>query len=399
MPWQEQSQMELRKRFVFEALSPGANISELCRKYGISRKTGYKWIERFRQDGSVGLEDRSRRPKTQALATSGEVVLRVLELRSEHPRWAGEKLRKLLVKELDEESVPSPRTIDRILERAGKTVKRTRRRRPAASVASVPLAADQPNDEWTVDFKGWWRTGDGARCEPLTVRDAATRFVLEIRVLPSTKGALVRDVFEELFTLFGLPRRIRSDNGSPFACTRTLAGLTSLSAWWVTLGITPVRGRPGCPQDNGAHERLHADIRLELQAHAAESLASQQQACDAWRHEFNEVRPHQALGLKTPSELYSPSERRFAHATIGGLPELCEVRNVSTGGCIGYMNKKIYVSRSLRGLQVGVEPKSDGTCSVWLSALPIGTFHPEHDSVVQPLPEESCPPERKQEVA
>ena len=265
MPWEEQPIVNQREEFVLRALEPGANIAALCREAGISRKTGYKWINRFKEKGRVGLQDLSRRPRNSPLRASGEAALQVIELRQAHPTWGPKKLHAILLRASDLDEVPSVRTIARIIDRAGLVKKRKRRRQPAAPTDAPNAVQAVPNDLWTVDFKGWWRTRDGRRAEPLTVRDGASRYLLCAELMESTAGAAVRPVFERLFQRYGLPSAIQVDNGAPFASTRSRAGLTTLSAWWVSLGIEVIRGRPGHPQDNGGHERMHLDVRYEVE--------------------------------------------------------------------------------------------------------------------------------------
>ena len=224
------------------------------------------------------------------------------------------------------------------------------------------VVVEAPNDVWTVDFKGWWTTRDGRRCEPLTVRDAFSRFILALRILPRSDTDGVRAVFEELFERHGLPKVIQSDNGAPFAAGRSLAGLTKLSAWWISLGIDVVRSRPGCPQDNGAHERMHADISVELQTQAAQSIRAQQRACDDWRVEFNHMRPHEALGLETPADVYRSSPRRLMRARIGGFPDDVEI--VKLGAV-----RQVLARRTASRVRLDVARRNAGrACSEWPTA-------------------------------
>jgi hypothetical protein len=248
-----------------------------------------------------------------------------------------------------------------------------------------------PNDLWTADFKGWWRTRDGARCEPLTVRDAHSRFVLELQVLRTTEEAPVRQAFEGLFERYGLPTAIQTDNGRPFAWTGALGGLTRLSAWWVSLGIRLVRSRPGCPQDNGAHERMHADIRFEIEDKATRSLRTQQLACDDWVTEFNHVRPHDALGLRTPAEVYQPSKRKPNRIIVGGFPDDCEIHRVGNQGRLRYQGQTIFVSCALEGHQVGFQHGQGDDVLVWFYDLLLGKLLPDRRAYcsVQPFPFES----------
>ena len=348
--------MKLKQEFVLAALAPGANMAELCREYGISRKTGYKWVGRFREGGMPALEDESRRPHSSPLRASGDAVMEVVALRAERPRWGPKKLRAVLLRRLAEKEVPSVRTIARIVERAGMV---ERRRRTSTGPLARPEGAPDvevvgPNDLWTVDFKGWWRAADGARCEPLTVRDAHSRFILCASLLANPNGRAVREQFEGIFDRFGLPRAIQVDNGSPFACTRARGGMSTLSAWWVSLGIRFVRGRPAHHQDNGGHERMHFDMRFDVEDNAGANYAVQQAQLDVWREDFNHVRPHEALGQEVPASLYKRSPRRMEGPKQPRYPADFEVRRVSTNGCIKYGGQYVRVGEGLRHQLVAV---------------------------------------------
>jgi transposase InsO family protein len=255
MPWKELFTMEIREEFVLRATSPNANIAALCREFGVSRKTGYKWLERFEELGVVGLDDMSRRPKESPLAVSGDVVAELTTIRVAHPTWGSKKLIEVAKRRLPADEVPSRSTVDRILKRAGLVQGGRRRRHPAEDgkppqkASSVEVKA--PNDLWTVDFKGWWLAMDKTRCEPLTVRDAFSRYVIAIEVLPTSSGEAVLEVFENVFSRYGLPKAIQTDNGPPFVASHGVLGLTKLSAWWLSLGIEHVRSRPRTPSDNG----------------------------------------------------------------------------------------------------------------------------------------------------
>jgi transposase InsO family protein len=378
MPWKERSVMSIRRELVLKALAKEATVAELCRRYEVSRKTAYKWIRRFQERGVDGLVDEPRRPEHSPKELSAQATLDIVRLRQQHPTWGPRKLQRLLARAaVDVEAVPSERTIARVLERTQMPRRRRTRRPPCYGrpLVAPHVTVEQPNDLWTVDFKGWWRTGDGKRFEPLTVRDAASRFVLALRVLERNSGDPVRQVFEELFERYGLPRAIQTDNGQPFACTQTLAGLTRLSAWWVSLGIELVRSRPGCPQDNGGHERMHVDVRFELEDHAAASLAEQQAACDGWRAEFNHVRPHEALQLHTPSEVYRPSTRRLHHVVDGGYPEGCYLMRLDGDGKVHYQGCRVYVSVALGGQQVGLKAHGEQV-RIWFHHVLLGQFTP-----------------------
>lgn len=371
--------MKLREEFVLKMLAPGTNVAALAREYDVSRKTAYKWCERFRTGGVEALNDLSRRPHISPVRASGEAVLRVLELRRAHPRWGAKKLRHVLLRtartEIEKGEVPSVRTVARILARAGEVV--SRRPRSATDVPREPphVVAQAPNEVWTVDFKGWWRTGDGSRAEPLTVRDAFSRFVLSLQIMSETSTEHVRPVFERLFEQHGLPVAIQMDNGSPFACTRARGGLTTLSAWWVSLGIRLIRGRPAKPQDNGGHERMHLDVSREVEAVAAATIELQQVACDRWRHEFNHVRPHEALDMKTPADIYRKSSRRYTGPRLFLYPDDCYTRKVDSGGHIKWRGKAVRVSEALRGQQIGVFPLDEARLGIRFYELDLGEIH------------------------
>lgn len=363
--------MSLKMEFVEKALRPGARMSALCEQYGISRETGYKWLNRYKREGPDGLEERSRRPKTSPLATEEELVLAVLELRDAYPRRGPKKLLVQLKRRFKDQT-PSVATIARILRRFGKVRQRSRFRRLSIVERAPNVRATVCNEIWTVDFKGWWRTRDGRRCEPLTVRDALSRFVLAIKVLTSPTVEGVRAVFEQLFRRYGVPRYIQCDNGSPFINVQARGGLTRLSAWWVSLGITVLRSRRGCPQDNGAHERMHRDVSDDLQSFPAGSLSAEQRACDRWRQEFNHVRPHEALQGKTPGELYRPSEKK-PRLTSYLYPSYWIARTVTDAGVINVQSVQVQAGKALVRQRVALEPLGGLMHRLWFRDLDLGT--------------------------
>ena len=374
MPWKEHRPMELKREFVLAAASPDANIAQLCRDFGISRNNGYKWIRRFKAEGQEGLQDRSRRPR-QTCETSGEVVLRLIELRRQYPKWGPKKLHALLIRSGYTGTLPSTKTIARILDRAGEPrVRRPRRRLRLVLRDREELDIKGPNDVWTVDFKGWWRTRNGKRFEPLTVRDAFSRYVLCLRMLSSMAATAVMPAFEKLFEMHGLPNVIRVDNGAPFACTSAPAGLSRLSAWWTSLGIRVSFSRPAHPQDNGSHERMHADMANEMETDPAGSPKAQQCIADSWRHEFNNVRPHEAIGMKTPDDLYRRSPRRFRGVRLPVYLPRYSVRRVTHLGCVRFGGKSVFVSESVSGFEVGVRKTRQGRLAVQFYELDLGTF-------------------------
>ena len=364
--------MSLKMEFVEKASRPGARVSELCREYGVSRETGYKWLNRFKREGYEGLEERSRAPHSSPLMKAEDLVQAVLAAREAHPRWGPKKLYVQVKRRFGEET-PSESTIARILRRFGQ-VRAKRARRPLSTVERAPqVVAKAPNDVWTVDFKGWWRSLDGYRCEPLTIRDAFSRCLLAVQLLERTTGVEVREVFEKLFHKYGLPGAIQCDNGPPFINVRGRGGLSRLSAWWVSLGIKVVRSRPASPQDNGAHERMHADIRAEVQAFPAATREQQQRALTKWQKEFNHVRPHEALGGKVPAELYKPSVRRRLDHPAYKYPEHWIVRNVGSKQGVFSLEGQVYpVGGALSGHVIALEPLSGLSHRIWFRDLDLG---------------------------
>jgi transposase InsO family protein len=363
--------MSQKLEFV-ERVEKGEPIAVLCREYGVSRQTGHKWLKRFREGGAEALEEQSRRPKSTPLATAEELVVATLEAREEHPRWGPYKLHVLLRRRFGEQT-PSKRTIARILLRANK-VRERRKRAPISVVERAPaVLAQAPNDVWTVDFKGWWRTLNGDRCEPLTVRDAYSRYLLAV-VVCSTKKRDVRDIFEKLFRRHGVPKAIQCDNGVPFVSVRARAGLSSLSAWWVSLGIRLMRSRPGCPQDNGGHERMHSDVRADVQSKPAVDRHEQQRIIDRWRQEFNHVRPHQALDGKTPAEVYKIGERRRAVVKSYAYPKHFYTGSVHAGGMMYFRGDPCRVGQSFAGLELGIEVIDALRVRLWLHDVDLGSI-------------------------
>ena len=374
MPFQETNRVTQREDFVLRALVPGSNKAALCRQFGITRQTGYKWLQRYQERGVGGLRDMEPGPRRggSPLACSADVAVTVLRLRRDYPNYGPKKLHVVLARDLAVEDVPSARTICRILERFGLTRPRKIRRRRTGPTTAPVLQIERPNDVWSVDFKGWWRTGNGKKVEPLTVQDRFSRFVLTSELLDAPSFDNVKGAFEELFTTYGLPRAIQSDGGPPFAATSGVVGLSRLSAWWVALGIRWHRSRPACPQDNGGHERMHRDMADDLERHPAWDRREQQAHCDRWRHQFNRHRPHQALAMETPASVYRKSRTMYTGAT----PELVYpsgmvMRRISASGTGRYLGYQRYVSTALKGYAVGFEPLPELRFRIWFADRPI----------------------------
>ena len=377
MPWSQTSPMDQRTQFIADYLREVLSVTELCDLYGIARKTAYKWIDRYLRQGPAGLEERSRRPQVSPNRTPDEVTQALLEARRRHPSWGGKKLLTLVHKRHLSWDLPHRSTVCDILNRHGMVAKKRQRRRighPGKPTSQI-LA---PNDVWSADYKGQFRTGNGIYCYPLTVADGFSRYLLGCQGLDSTAVAQAKPVFTRLFKEYGLPQRIRTDNGVPFA-TNTLARLSSLSAWWVRLGVLPELIEPGKPQQNGRHERMHRTLKAETTRPAAGSLAAQQRKFNAFREEFNNERPHEALDMQTPACLYQPSVREMPNK-IPPLeyPDRFEVRYVSANGGIRWNRGWINVSIVCVGEYVGLEEIDDGIWNVYFGPLKLGRLNERH---------------------
>lgn len=360
--------MNERSEFVLRAIATD-NFRELCREYGISAKTGYKWKERFLEQGLAGMAEQPRRPDKSPHGLVESVVCEIIRIKEAHRTWGPRKIRELYARVHGRTVTPSESSFKRVLDRAGLVEKRRLRQREESGRLHSGRRASAPNEVWTVDFKGSWHGAQGGRCEPLTVRDESSRYVLELRRLEDARTQTVRARFEELFRKHGLPGAIRSDNGPPFASVHGLLGLTRLSAWWLALGIDLERGRPGCPQDNGAHERLHLDIARELEA---ARLGEEQAVLDTWRETFNEERPHEALGMRCPTEVYTRSPRAY-NGPIDDLnyPGMRPLR-VTNAGCINLREQWIFISSALAGWSIGLEAISEAIWNVWFGRMRLG---------------------------
>ena len=358
--------MNQRKEFVLRALQTD-NFRALCNEYGISTKTGYKWRERFLEYGLGGMDELSRRPLSSPTGLEEAVVCEIVRLKNRHNTWGARKLRDIYQRVHGQ--APSESSFKRVLERAGLVEKRRTRRRELSGRLFSGRRSQAANEVWTVDFKGWWYRAAGGRCEPLTVRDEFTRYVLEVRAVPDSRTETIRACFEQLFSKYGLPEAIRSDNGSPFAAVGSVLGLSRLSAWWVALGIDLERSRPGCPQDNGAHERLHLDMSREVEGrHEGEHQAG----LDEWRRTFNEERPHERLGMRRPAEVYEPSKRRYEGTPADLEYHGMDRRKVTSQGDIHFGANKYFISTALGGWSVGLEPKGAEIWNVWFGQLLLG---------------------------
>ncbi|HVC08914.1 MAG TPA: IS481 family transposase [Elusimicrobiota bacterium] len=365
--------MDERKRFVDDWLKREWSMGELCGYYGISRKTGYKWVERFKAGGLEALCDQSRFPRNHPNATPKEIEREVVIFRQEHPRWGPKKLAHRLRVLNPYAKWPVASTIGEIIRRHGLTAPKRRRHRTPPFKGSLCDGLN-PNDVWTADFKGWFKTGNGCRVDPFTLSDAASRYLLRCRIVDQTGGESLRGHFAAAFQEFGLPRAIRTDNGAPFASVG-VGGLSRLAVWFVRLGIAPERIRPGHPEENGAHERMHLTLKQETASPPKESAPAQQEAFDRFRKEYNEERPHESLGMRTPQEAYRLSERPFPNR----LPDMeypaeATVRKVRSDGCIAWRGRMIYLGMMLGGEAVGFTEIEDGNWLICFGTLKLGIY-------------------------
>jgi putative transposase len=386
MPWKTSSVMDERVRFVLEHEDGEQTMTELCEIYGISRETGYYWVRRYQQGGLEALEDFSRAPARHPNQTPEKIEQAVLQLRRERMTWGPRKLKRVLERKAAHRVWPAASTIGAMLLREGLVVGRKKRRRVPAYTRPF-AAADAPNRVWCVDFKGWFETRDGARIDPLTVSDAHSRYLLRCRQVEKTNEEHVRAILESAFREWGLPEAIRSDNGAPFA-SRAIAGISRLSLWWMKLGIVPERIAAGHPEQNGRHERMHGTLKREAASPAAANKRAQQRAFDRFRREYNEERPHEALEMRTPSEVHERSEREYPGRVRE--PEYDGdflVRRVTPGGQFNWKGERVFVSETLGGEPIGLQAEDERMYTICFAAFPLGRFD-SYKRTISPLPRE-----------
>lgn len=367
--------MSERIRLMADHLGGDYTVTELALKYGVSRKTVYKWLARHSEEGWEGLQDRSRAPLCHPNAISEAVERQILLIKERRPLWGAPKIRQKVMESLGSSRCPAESTVSEVLRRHGLT--RTRKRRRVAVPSEAPLAHCQAaNVVWCADFKGWFLTRDGAKCTPLTISDGYSRYLLCCQGLGgSTGGVTVKPWFIAAFREHGMPAAIRTDNGPPFAA-RTLGGLSQLSVWWLLLGIGLERIEPGKPQQNGRHERMHRTLKEATASPPCSSLRAQQRAFDQFRREYNEERPHEALGQKPPADFHVKSAREYPEREPRqrGYPDDWEKRRVRDAGRIKWKGTEINVSLSLRGREVGLKPVDTGKWAVYFEHLELGIF-------------------------
>ena len=374
MAWKMVLPMEERIKFVLAVDQGDYSVAELCRQYGVSRKTGYKWISRYRADGLEGMRERSRRPFHCPHKTSQQWVDRIIQEKLKHPRWGPKKIRVLL-QDRGRGPVPAASTIGHILDGAGLVRPRKRRRRCSRSLQGPLTQARRPNHVWAVDYKGWFRTRDAQRIDPLTVSDLYSRYLLQVKAVPNQSYKYAREVFDQLFCQYGLPEIIRSDNGNPFASTGA-CGLSRLSVWWILLGIKLELIAPGHPEQNSIHERMHLTLKQEACQPAAGNQGAQQRRFNQWRREFNEKRPHEALAMKKPAQLYRRSHVPYSKTiTELSYPSGYFVRRVRTSGEIKWSGRKRFIGQALKGVRVGLKRVDENRSQVYFGSILLGDLY------------------------
>lgn len=377
MPWRTPDLVTIREEFVEQAMSGRHPVGALCNAYGISEKTGHKWLNRFKEEGRPGLSDRSRAPHDTPHKISLDVRREILALREKHPTWGPKKLRVVLRRRVPEKHWPAASSIGELLRREGHAHPQRRKNTGAELPIDAGLTiARAPNDVWSTDFKGQFRLTNGVLCYPLTAQDTFSRFVIGTTALSSTASLPVEIAFTRHFQEYGLPLVIRSDNGVPFASPSAIGRLSKLSVWWIRLGIRPERIEPGEPQQNGKHERMHKTLKADATRPPSSSLGEQQLRFDKFRREYNDERPHESLGQETPASGYSASAREFPSC----LPELnypahFEVRAVSQSGAINFRARRFQVSTALTNQELGLEETDDDLWTVSFGPLVLGTIH------------------------
>jgi len=367
--------MEEIMRFVLSVKAAELSFAKLCRRYEISRQTGYKWWRRFEAGGLEGIYQRSSRPHSCPHRSAAKWEQRVVRMRLRYPHWGPKKLRVKLQEGYGPQGLPASSTLGRMLVRVGLVKSRKRRRLGPVQSPIALRVAQKPNEVWAVDFKGWFRSGNGQRCDPLTASDGFSRYILGCQVVePGLEG--VQRQFKEWFKRYGQPETIRVDNGPPFGSTGA-GGLSALSVWWLSLGIAVEFIRPGCPQENGAHERMHRTLKAETTRPAAYTPAAQQRRFDRWVKQFNEQRPHEALGQQKPGRLYRCSRRKYTQETTEWSYEAgCAVRKVRSNGQIRWKGRLRFIGEAFCGQRVGLREVGPGRHQVQLGGLVAGGVAP-----------------------
>jgi putative transposase len=374
MPWKETSTMDAKVAFILDWKSQKHQMTELCARYGVSRKTAYKWVNRYLEVGPDGLWDRSHAPRRSPHRTSDEVEQALVQQRLRHPSWGPKKLIWTLQRWQPLLELPSRTTVAEILKR-NELVLAKKRPRPVGHPGRPSMVVNKPNDSWSVDFKGQFRTGDGKYLYPLTVTDNHSRYLLACQGLPGTLLEPTQAVLTRVFKEYGLPQRLRSDNGVPFAAY-SLGRLSRLSVWLIKLGVTPELIEPGKPQQNGRHERMHRTLKDDTLKPPAANARAQQRKFNVWRREFNEERPHEAHDGLVPDDVHVPSARQMPSKLLAPeYPDRFEVRYVSANGGMRWHKNWVNVSSVLIGEYVGLEEVDDGQWDVYFANYRLGRLN------------------------
>jgi transposase InsO family protein len=382
MPWKKIDLRSQRYELVRQMIAGELNVVELARRFGITRQAAYKWRKRYRRSGCSGLADQTRRPQRCPHKLSTQWIRRIRQTRLRHPTWGARNLRWKLVRRFGAKGVPSTATISRYLRKLGLARGRRRQRRGPIVLRKGLHVPSRCHEVWTVDFKGWFRTGDGQRVEPLTVRDLHSRYVLETVLLPSNDVERTRRAFESVFRRYGLPARIRCDNGTPFGgCGPT--GLTRLSAWWIKLGIEVDFITPGRPCENGAHEQFHRIYKAEVAQQPASSLKEQQKVTNQWVRHYNEQRPHQGLGMKTPAEVFRANPRKLKATRAWTYSRGWERKWVKANGEISTNGSRRYVGEAFVRDYVGLKPLRRGVSEVYFGPALVGELHSQETGAIR----------------
>ena len=374
MPWMETAPVDERERFIADVGEGLYSMTELCERYGISRKSGYKWLDRFEAGGRHGLRDRSRAPHRCPHRIPAAIAELLCTTRRVHPSWGPKKLLDFLgPRHRRITDWPAISTVGDLLVREGLVTTRRRRRR-SVHPGTVPPHTTEPNDLWAADFKGQFRTGDRRYCYPLTISDQHSRYLLRCHSLPNVQTIGARPVFERAFREYGLPRAMRTDNGVPFA-TQAIHGLSQLNVWWMRLGIQHQRILPAHPQQNGAHERMHRTLKAEAIRPPRATMAAQQRAFDTFRTEYNEVRPHDTLQGRTPASVFRPSPRPYPNRLPPiHYPGHYLVKRVTSGGTFRFGQRLLFLATPLEGYDVGLDEVDDGIWSIYFCNVLIARF-------------------------
>jgi transposase InsO family protein len=376
MPWKEQTMASEKTKFITLYQTEKFTMTELCAHFGISRVTGYNILKNFNQYGEDAFEGLTKSHKSHPFSTPIEVVEDLLKFRNQHPRWGARKLRCLLLDEWEDESVPSETTVNHILKKHGLVKPRKVRINRIAKISPY-FDPEEPNEIWSADFKGKFRMLNKQYCNPLTIADSKSRYLFAVDGLERAVTELVRPVFERVFKEFGLPKMIHTDNGPPFGCVNSLRRMTFLSVWFMELGITPVYSDPGCPTQNGRHERMHRDLKAEATRPPGKNLAEQQRLFDQFIKDYNTIRPHEALGMRRPVSVHEKSPRNYTGVIYDwDYDREFDVRMVSANGFVRWKSKYwMPVSTALSGKLIGIKEVLDGVWELYYRHVLLGYFN------------------------